>query len=203
MRWVLAAAVWAALATAVTAGDAARARATRGHQAAEARLARAQTLHVRVQDGLARGAVTEHWFRAPNRFRVHYPDGRRAYCDGKTLVTVAAGGERSAGPAPRAVPEDYRLGDFAAFFERRALPGKVRSLEEFSFGGVTRRVWWVQTSESAIFFGMLFLDAKTFLPVGHRTTEYAEVVTSDYYSLVRLDEKLPDSHFAPPPPPGR
>jgi outer membrane lipoprotein-sorting protein len=200
MGWAGAAGLAAvvALAGAAAAADAVRARGERLYGAAERKLAAAQTLHVQVKNALDRGRITEYWFRKPNRFRVNYADGSRAFCDGKTLVRIAEDGKRATAAAPAEVPQDDRPLDFESFFSGKAFPGKLRSLEVFEFGGIKRKAWWVQTTESAIMFGMMFVNPETGFPVGHKTTEMNEVVTNQWYPLIRLNEKLPDKLFRAP-----
>lgn len=162
------------------------------YSAGTRRLRAARTLHVKVSDARARGAITEYWFKKPNRFRIHYPDGSTVYCSGRVLVKREPGKKPITEPAPRSIPEDYQPMDFEPFFGGEAY-GEPMGAGMYTFGGKKRRAQALKTTESAIFYGQAFLDARTGLPLGHRSMEYNDVTTDVWYPLVRLNERLPDS----------
>lgn len=179
--------------------DAASARAARAYRQAMARLARAHSLHVTVHDALTRQDA-EYWYKKPNRFKVVRSDGSRVYCDGRTLARIGADGKRTSEKAPGTFPEDAQIMDFASFYEGKPVTHELMGVDNYEFGGVTRRAYWAKTTESGIIFGQVFLNSSTMLPIGHHTSERDEETVSLYFPLVQLNPPLRDADFRPPAP---
>ncbi|MEP6754534.1 MAG: hypothetical protein ABJA67_03450 [Chthonomonadales bacterium] len=162
-----------------------------------ARMARAKTLHVKVQDGLTK-IDSEYWFMKPNRFKMVSSNGIKVTCDGKQMVTISKDKTRKVEPAPKGFSEEIRLMDFRSFFESKPYTYEMMGAQVFEFRGKKYKTLWLKTTESAIEYGQAFIHPVSMIPLGHHTTLKDEVETDLYYPLVEINPELNKKFFAAP-----
>ncbi len=166
------------------------------YERAMAQLSRASSLHVVIDDAIAR-IRHEVWLQKPNRWRMLTGGRLVGVCDGRSQW-ARNGTKWTRSPAPKAFPEDLDLFGFEPFFDPAQRAGEFRGRGTFAFREKRHPALQVKTTEAATIFGMAYFNRKTGMPLGHLRTETSETTDLRLYLKVELNPRLSARLFGPP-----
>ena len=157
----------------------------------EKQLAKAKTLYVREKDR-GDGSIQNCWYEYPNKWRLDNDKGQIwEICDGKNWLQFY-NNKWHKQAAPKTISEDSVKAPFAAFVSRKTDGfGEWRGKTKFQPDpkGKAISCYWLKTTESAAFYGALYVDAKTSIPIGYEYSEYSEMTRNLFFQKVKLNEK--------------